>query len=266
MMGWETRHGFDPGKNKRNPACWLFSVFDPETHVLRFEGYWMKHGQPIEWWLPFVAQIPYRKLHDMKILSGAWVGRMWLEVYKYGEMERKLMDHAATFPRGEVYGDAYGNNDHGGAGAAYSVWKRHNVLVHTSRYGYKRNRNKWTVVEKLRDLYMPKVEIAPFLADMNPVDGSERYPSLRSALSKVRQADTETGTGEPKADFDKLVPKHASHPADAAVCIANSLPNRIEGRVEPSGAVVHKPAHEDEDGPSIHGEPLSSLGGGGYRR
>lgn len=267
MIGWEPRHGFDPGSNKRSPAAWIFSMFDPETHVLRFEGYWMKHGKPIEWWVPFVAQIPYRTLHQMKVLAGAHVGRMWLEVHQYSELERKIMDHVATFPRGPVRGDAYGNNDHGGAGAAYEVWKRHGVEIHAPRYAHKkRGKTKWDIVEKLRDLYMPKLEIAPILANMNPVDGAERYPALASALSKVRQADTETGLGEPKADFDKRVPKHASHPADAAVSICYDLPNRIEGRVEPSGEIVHKSAHEEDGSESFHGERLGTLGGAGYRR
>lgn len=259
VVGWIPMQGFDPGRNKRNPAAWMLTMFDPDTFRQRIVAWWMKHGVPIEWWYPFMAGISWDQLMKVKVISGPHVGKMWLEAHSYTPEERVMIERASCYPRGIVYGDRYGEASAGGAEAPYSVLRRYGLEIRTRGVPLKRG-GKWGLIQKARDLYVPLLEIEPDVADYQPRDQGELYPSIVSCFAKARQGDTETGKGEPTGDFDKRTPRHVSHPLDAYCMIVLSLPNRIGGKVDPSGAVVPVRDSRYDEADTTYGEPLSAWG------
>lgn len=251
---WNPMDGFDPGFNKRNPACWIGAMFNRQTHVLRIVAWMMKHGVPIEWFLPFVMRWGTAKMKHVRILAGAHVGKFWNDAFHYNEVELAMIDRIACYSAGTVHGDRYGDSQHAGAEKPYNAWRRYGAGVRTKAVA-----SKGGLIQKARDLYMPQLEIDPEVANLRFDAGDERYPSITTCLAKVKMQDSETSQGEVKKDFNKRTPRHASHPADATLAIINYLPNKIEGRATLDGHVEHRPAWDDET-EDTYGESLATLG------
>lgn len=252
LAGWKSADGYDPGMDRRNPACWVGALFDPATYTIRIFAYWMRHGVPIEWWLPFVMRWTWAQTQKVKVMSGAHTGDMWCDAHAYTQDEIELIERVSQFPGGMVYGDRYGDARHAGTESAYGIWRRYGATVRT-----KSSEPKKVLITKARDLYMPRLEIDPVCADVRPFNDGSFEPSIKTALTKVRMQSSDTSQSEAKPDFDKRTPKNCSHPADAVCAIVNHQPNRIEGRVGFGGEVVVLPAGGyDDEQDYTHGESL----------
>lgn len=256
---WRTIDGFDPGWSEKNPAAWVLVRFSETLQIPRIVAWHMAANRRIDWWIPFLKRVHPSRLfsttHPYILLYGADAGRPWKDVHDLRPQEIALLEHIARIPPGDYEGDKYGSHKTAVGESEYHILDRYGINM---RWEYTGDRGD--LIGKARDLWVPRLEIDPVMADHRPVDPhGKQYPSILDCFLTARMVDTKSGQGQTKKDINKNEPWAVSHPIDAFLYACRSLPNEVRATMGPAGSFVVTP--QRETAPIIFGETFDGQFG-----
>lgn len=231
LSGWTVIQGFDPGYSEKNPACWEMWAFSPELQILRLVAYMQAASWDLAKWVPFFKCWSPERARRQRVVHATY--QKHFEDYGYDAGDYMMMERASRFAPGVIRGDKYGSHRDSGADSAYETLRR--------RYGieirYEYVSDDEVLIQKVRDVWVPRIEIDPEIADFRPRSPRGHYPSFMVALMTAKWAEG-SGHREEKRVISNREPPYVKHYIDALKYVVMELEDYVGMQRGPDGEWV----------------------------
>lgn len=226
--GWTTIHGYDPGYSEKNPAAWTMWRYSPALKRVRLVAYHQAANWPLPKWVPFLKCWSARQTQRM--VAGHAGYETDFSQFDYSPEELEILDRISQYSTGRIEADKYGSHRDAGNESAYDVLEnRYTLTVH-----YEYVTDDELLIQKVRDVWVPLLEIDPEIADYRPEAPAGHYPSFLQALMTAKWAEG-TGHREEKRIVSNKEPPHVKHFIDTLKYVVRELDNVIAVRPDDAG-------------------------------